>query len=290
MNPEEVIERERRWALPAALAAFVAVVVFVVLVIVSSNKFGATGDAEHLREINKDSGTFVLISVMQGLAAALLAAPLTYLFQAASARSDTMRRQLIGLVIAGPLFLAVAYVLNGIVVHDAAPEFVAKGIVGNGDHADQVARDLIADQSLQGLGIGFLIGGGLGFAIGTAYSCFYAMRTGLLTRFWGSLGMALGVVSVINAQFFQFTLLWMVYLGLLIIGRSPGGRPPAWAAGKAIPWPTPGEKAAESLSAEEEPSGLDAPAPGRDGDEGEEAAAADPPQSPGERRKRKRRR
>jgi hypothetical protein len=289
LSPGEIIERERRWALPAALATFVAVVVFVVLVIVSSSKFGATGDAEHLREINKDSGTFLLISILQGLAAALLAVPLTYLFQAASARSDVMRRQLIGLVIAGPLFLAVAYLLNGIVVHDAAPEFVAKGIVGNGDHADQVARDLIADQSLQGLGIGFLIGGGLGFAIGTAYSCFYAMRTGLLTRFWGSLGMALGVVSVINAQFFQFTLLWMVYLGLLILGRAPGGRPPAWAAGEAIPWPTPGEKAADSLAGEEEPSGPDAPAPGRD-DEAEEQAAANLPPPPGERRKRKRRR
>jgi hypothetical protein len=289
VSPGEIIERERRWALPAALATFVAVVVFVVLVIVSSSKFGASGDAEHLREINKDSGTFLLISILQGLAAALLAVPLTYLFQAASARSDVMRRQLIGLVIAGPLFLAVAYLLNGIVVHDAAPEFVAKGIVGNGDHADQVARDLIADQSLQGLGIGFLIGGGLGFAIGTAYSCFYAMRTGLLTRFWGSLGMALGVVSVINAQFFQFTLLWMVYLGLLILGRAPGGRPPAWAAGEAIPWPTPGEKAAESLAGEEEPSGSDVPARGRD-EEAEEPAAANPPRPPDERRKRKRRR
>jgi hypothetical protein len=286
LSPGEIIERERRWAVPAALAAFAAVVVFVALVIVSSSKYGATGDAEHLREINKGSGTFVLISVLQGLAAALLAAPLTYLFKAASARSDAMRRQLIGLVIAGPLFLAVAYVLNGIVVHDAAPEFIAKGIVGNGDHADAVARDVIADQSLQALGIGFLIGGGLGFAIGTAYSCFYAMRTGLLTRFWGSLGMALGVVSVINAQFFQFTLLWMVYLGLLILGRAPGGRPPAWAAGKAIPWPTPGEKAAESLSADDEPTGADAPAPAGDGDE----APADPPQPPGERHKRKRRR
>ena len=41
------------------------------------------------------------------------------------------------------------------------------------------------------------------------------MRTGLLTRFWGSLGMALGAVSFI---FFQFALLWFVYLGLLLLG------------------------------------------------------------------------
>jgi hypothetical protein len=76
------------------------------------------------------------------------------------------------------------------------------------------------------------------------YTCLHAMRVGLLSRFWGSLGMALGAVSFI---FFQFALLWFVYLGILLIGRLPGGRPPAWAAGEAIPWPTPGEKAGAAL-------------------------------------------
>ena len=33
----------------------------------------------------------------------------------------------------------------------------------------------------------------------------------------------------------------------LAIGKLPGGRPPAWAAGEAIPWPTPGEKAAAEM-------------------------------------------
>ena len=77
------------------------------------------------------------------------------------------------------------------------------------------------------------------------YTALYGMRTGLLTRFWGSLGMALGAVSFFPV-FFQFAVLWFVYLGLLIVGRVPGGRPPAWAAGEPVPWPTPGEKAASS--------------------------------------------
>ena len=64
------------------------------------------------------------------------------------------------------------------------------------------------------------------------YTCLYAMRTGLLTRFWGSLGMALGAVSFI---FFQFALLWFVYLGLLLLGRVPGGQPPAWERAKPSP-------------------------------------------------------
>ena len=75
------------------------------------------------------------------------------------------------------------------------------------------------------------------------YTCLYAMRVGLLTRFWGSLGMALGAVSFL---FFQFALLWFVYLGILLLRRD--SLPPAWAAGEPIPWPTPGDKAAAAWS------------------------------------------
>ena len=59
----------------------------------------------------------------------------------------------------------------------------------------------------------------------------------------------------------------------------PGGRPPAWEAGEAIPWPTPGEKAAGELEPEddwEEPRA------------GTESAAEDEGES-GPKRKRKQR-
>jgi hypothetical protein len=61
--------------------------------------------------------------------------------------------------------------------------------------------------------------------------------------------MALGAVSFL---FFQFALLWFIYLGFLLIGRVPGGKPPAWESGEAIPWPTPGEKAAAEISPPDE--------------------------------------
>jgi hypothetical protein len=31
---------------------------------------------------------------------------------------------------------------------------------------------------------------------------------------------------------------WMVMMGILLIGKWPGGDPPAWAAGDARPWPS----------------------------------------------------
>ena len=83
------------------------------------------------------------------------------------------------------------------------------------------------------------------------YTCLYAMRVGLLTRFWGSLGIALGAVSFL---FFQFTLLWFIYFGILLLRRD--SQPPAWETGEPTPWPTPGDKAAAAM---DPPSQLEEP-------------------------------
>jgi hypothetical protein len=288
LSPTEIIERERRWATPVALLSIFAVTLFAVSLVILVTSFSADGDAEALREIDTESGTFVLAYVIRAIGAALLAVPLLYLFRATAARSDAVRGQLIGLTIAGPLFLAGFAVFNALSLTDGASDFVAMGVAGSGDHADQVAENVIEDASLRGVAAGFGFAGTLGFAFAMAYTCFQAMRAGLLTRFWGSLGAAMGVASVLG-QFFQFTLLYIVYLGLLFGGWTPKGRPPAWAEGKAIPWPTPGERAAESLQGEQSEAGDDQnDAVGQDSD-AEQGATPNPAREPGERRKRKRR-
>jgi hypothetical protein len=81
----------------------------------------------------------------------------------------------------------------------------------------------------------------LGLVIGLVYIPLWSMRTGLLTRFWATLGMALGV-SLILLPFAQLGLvIWFVAIGLMLIGVWPAPRPPAWEAGAAIPWPKPGD-------------------------------------------------
>ena len=71
-----------------------------------------------------------------------------------------------------------------------------------------------------------------------------AMRAGLLTRFFATLGMALGGATILLlGQILIPDTLWFLWLGLLFfIGRTPRGRPPAWDAGEAIPWPRPGDE------------------------------------------------
>jgi hypothetical protein len=287
------------------MATFAAVALIIASLFVSN--VSGTGDAEVLRSVDVHSGSSLLSGLMRGVAFALLAFPLAYLFRAVRARSDRVRTQLIGLVVAAPLFLGLSSGFAALAQQEAADEFVAgeakstltakeakedcteereddgnDHLVDEYDPAkgesplkacettkreDDAASNAQTEAAFTPFATGLGIAGGLGFVVALFYSCLWAMRTGLLSRFWGSLGMALGIAALFGLM--PFVLLWFVYFGVLLLDRLPGGRPPAWAAGEAIPWPTPGEKAAAELEPEggwdESESALD---PG-EGDEGE---------------------
>jgi len=257
MSPRRVqLAWEARWSLPTAFAAFAAIGFVIAAIVVATQGVGGSGgDSELLRQVDEHRSAELISGILQAIGVGLLAAPLYYLFRSAKARSDRMRGQLVGVVIAAPLFLAVGAILTSVSSLHAASDFVsnevprlmAKGVALNSDRANEIAKETIDEASLRSLAAGFGLGGQLGFLVAMVYTCLYAMRAGLLPRFWGSLGIALGAVSFV---FFQFALLWFVYLALLLIGRVPGGRPPAWESGEAIPWPTPGDKAAADLAPE----------------------------------------
>ncbi|HEY2334842.1 MAG TPA: hypothetical protein VGH58_07550 [Solirubrobacterales bacterium] len=245
---------EERWSRPVALATFAAVVLVIVAIVIATQAVGSgSGDSGLLRDVDQHRTAQMISSILQAIGVGLLAAPLYYLFRAAKSRSERMRGQLVGVVIAAPLFLAVLAILSGVSTLHAASEFVsnevphllAKGVSLDSDHANEIAKETIEEAPLRPLAAGFGFAGQIGFVVAMVYACLYAMRAGLLPRFWGSLGIALGAVSFI---FFQLTMLWFVYLAFLLIGLVPGGRPPAWASGEAVPWPTPGDKVAAEIS------------------------------------------
>jgi hypothetical protein len=285
LSKAEVLEWERRWAVPAAIAALAAVALVIVAIAIVTQAVGTgSGDSTLLQDVNQHRTAQMLSSIIQAIGVGLLAAPLYYLFRAAKARSEKMRGQLVGVVVAAPLFLSALAILSGISTLHAASTFVsndvprllAHGASLSGEHANKIASEAIDNAPLRPLAAGFGIAGQLGFLVAMVYTSLYAMRTGLLSRFWGALGMGLGAVSFI---FFQFALLWFVYLALVLLGKVRGGRPAAWAAGEAVPFPTPGEKASAALSA----------------GNGDGPSSADPEAPPslepqdGERRKRKQR-
>ena len=277
---------EERWATPTALAAFAAVLFIVAAIVVATQGVGsAGGDSELLRNVDAHRSAQLISSILQAIGISLLAAPLYYLFRSAKARSDRMRGQLVGVVIAAPLFLAMLAILGGVSTLHAASDFVsnevphllAKGVNLNSDHANEIATETINEAPLRPLAAGFGLGGQIGFLVAMVYTCLYAMRVGLLTRFWGSLGMALGAVSFL---FFQFTLLWFIYFGILLLRKN--SQPPAWAAGEPIPWPTAGDKAAAAMESNPADNGglppqLDEPGDPQELEDPEETAGEEQP-------------
>lgn len=287
----EIVAWETRLAVPVGAATLAAVALLVGSNV--ANQVSGSGDAEILRSAHVHTGSVLLTGLMQAASFLLLAAPLFYLFRAVSARSDRVRSQLVGLVVIAPIFLAASSGLAIAARDNAAKQFVAgeaKSTLSaksasekcaeerneNGAKAfaeefeprqgetppaacerrkteDDEAENAIAEASPASLASGLGFAGGLGFVVALFYSGLWAMRTGLLTRFWASLGMASGVAFLLG-PLFVITLVWFIYFGLLVLGKVPGGKPPAWAAGEAIPWPTPGEKAATDLTGPSEGS------------------------------------
>ncbi|HET8813451.1 MAG TPA: hypothetical protein VFM51_00660 [Solirubrobacterales bacterium] len=307
----EVKAWEARWAIPVAIGGIVGAVLLFASTL--ADPVSGSGQAELLRSADAHSGGVLASKLMQVLGFLLLTLPLTYLFRAVQARSDRVRGQLIGLVVVAPIFLAISSGLSIGATNEAADEFVAgeakstltkqeaneecvderkdEGgdfLVDEYDPAkgeaplracedrkleDDQASNAVGEASLAGAVSGLGLAGAFGFAIALFYTGLWSMRTGVLSRFWGSLAMVAGIALFLGPLFFMVTLVWFVYFGLLVLGVLPGGRPPAWEAGEAVPWETPGEKAAAEL----EPEGG-----GQEGDH-------EPPSEPSDRRKRKQR-
>ncbi|MBM3668064.1 MAG: hypothetical protein FJW90_11435 [Actinobacteria bacterium] len=121
---------------------------------------------------------------------------------------------------------------------DAAEEGDEEG----DDPVEQRAEDLVDDNGTVSFSRALLLPALLGMVTGMVFFNLWAMRTGLLTRFMASFGMALGV-SLILLPFSQLVLIiWFLVLGLIMLGRWVKPLPPAWDAGRAIPWLRPGEE------------------------------------------------
>lgn len=268
MNREQVREREARWAVPAAVSALLAGILMILPNFLSS--ISGDGNAELLRSVDANSGNVMLTGLLQAGAFLFALPPLAYLFLAARARSERVLAPVLAIVILAPLMVAAGTVCFGQARQEAADQFVAgeakptitakevkeecegeKPLAAceTEEREDDAASNAISDASLTPVATILSLGGALLFAISLFYTCLWAMRTGLLTRFWGSLGMALGIAFLIG--FFILGLVWFIFLGLLFLGLLPGGKPPAWEAGEAVAWPTPGERAAAELEPDE---------------------------------------
>lgn len=251
MSRHSIIERERRWAPWAALGGVLPLLFFFAAVFTQPQAV-VSGDllTETLRTVNDNRDAVLLSSVLGSVGIMIAAIPLVYLFRAAQARAPQMNPMLIGFCVLGPLLYGVKGILLAVAQVDVAEQFVAQeGAVGD---IYTLSENLLEQSGLYTAAGGIELAGILGLLFAMVYTPLWAMRTGLLTRFHATLGMALGVVLIlgpIGRIALPGLMLWFLFLGLVILNRAPGRkRPPAWDAGEAIPWSRPGEEPVDAAA------------------------------------------
>jgi uncharacterized membrane protein len=281
----QILARERAWITRVGVAGILGGILALAGFIVLQSSIGGDANFESLAEAHENSSSVWIAGILTCIGYLLVAAPMYFLFRAAQVRSDRVKNQMVGLVLLGPLLLGLSapFISGG--TQEAANTYLdgkAKSTLSAADAKEECseeqedksaeefaddfpavdgktglaacedkkneeseASEAIKDSTMLKIGQFAGLAGGLSLVVGLLYVGLWSMRTGLLTRFWGSLGMAVGFASIIG--FSPLTFLWFIYLGLLLAGVLPGSRPPAWEAGEAVPWPTPGEKAAAEM-------------------------------------------
>ena len=201
---------------------------------------------------------------------------LAFLYRATAARRPETPAPLRYAVLAGPVTAAVGSAMFSIARAISASDFAGKP---RAEQTSDAAQDALAPAAAQA-GQVLLLVGTFAFALAIVFVSLNAMRAGLLTRFLGVLGVIVGVIWVLPLDPLGLVRsLWLIFIGLLIANRVPGGAPPAWSTGRAEPWPTQQQirEQREAARAGEAPAA-------------EPAAAATPASGQPARRKRKRRR
>jgi hypothetical protein len=311
---ERIIERERRWAVPAAIVALAPIFLYVasIVIVQRAGLAGGSSEAEQLASLHDHSGAVLVSSIVRGIGFFLLPIPILYLFLATKARNPRVQAAMVGFVFVGPILFGAQGIVQAIGAGQAASDFVqlppeptrtvaefqsqlnrdptqlekvtvysaensleveqttgefyavpsfpsedeskilsdldAKNVDNETDSdtgtgpPDAEATKTTDDNGTLQASQGLLFPAVLGLVVMMIYLSLQALRAGLLTRFMGSLGMALGASMILILPIAVLAMLaWTGFLGLLFVGRVPGGRPPAWETGEAVPWQRPGE-------------------------------------------------
>jgi hypothetical protein len=269
MSKQETFAFQGRWMRPAGIAAILAAALLVAAAIVGSVGSADT-TAEQLALYGDHSGRLLLSSVISALALILLVGPLYFLFRSARVRSERVRPFVGGLLVLGAVLVAAQSVLFSLGLKEASDEYLAgvpaveakarqaaqpqpqpKGqtttTASSAQGADErvsnakddFAEDKVSDSSKAQAARYIGLVGGLALIAATIYTLVWAMRTGLLTRFMATVGMAFIAALLLLPGLGPLGLvLWFAVIGLMLAGWWIRPLPPAWAAGEAIPWPT----------------------------------------------------
>ena len=187
--------------------------------------------------VDDNIATLLVSALLSGAGLVLMGVVMFFLARATQLRGGTLPRIAPRLPLIGAIGLAIGLVLSA---------------VGTGEHYDKLLAAESVDEVQNTEATGLLItgqsinlGGAVALGLGVGIVCLHAMRAGLLTRFLGVLGILVGAVigfsPFLGSGFSPVQMFWLLALALLLAGRWPGGDPPAWRTGQAVPWPTAAE-------------------------------------------------
>lgn len=234
---------------------------------------------DEVKFISHHAFTLIAGSVLAAVAVIALTLILLLLFDAASFRRPMTWRPARTLVLVGGVAVAVASIAHEVVYAIETHNFAT------GHDFTRTAVDNALTKGTPNQIVAYLsLLAGLALVVGMIVVLLNALRTGLVPRWMGILGMFSGLLILlpnVGATLQLIPAFWLVMMGILLAGKWMGGDPPAWEAGEARPWPSRAQMQAErSAKAKGEP----VPVPAVAGD----LAPAPKPQQAGTSRKRRR--
>jgi len=227
-------------ARPAAFAAFGAGAFTIASLVIEIAVIGEPADDRRgalIRIADNAPGLYASLAA-RVISLVLVAAALFYLLRATMHRRPEVPRIVAPLLPLAPLLFAIGGVLTQIDFGDLGDRFISSGA-----RTEARAEDLFEQRGVAGASIA--VAGNLCLALAFVFVSLNAMRAGLLSRFMGIIGIFVGGLLVLplvpgGQSFIQ--LFWVVALGVLFLGRWPGGRGPAWESGETIAWPSAAER------------------------------------------------
>jgi hypothetical protein len=183
-----------------------------------------------------DHHAFGLIAgaVLSALAIAALTVVLLFLFDAARFRRPQTSGVARPLIFIGGVGLPVLTLLGEAVQAFAAHKFVT----GHDFSTKAVEHALTKNPAYEILGYITPLAA-IALVAGMVTLMVSTVRVGLQPRWMGIVGgVGAFILLVPQQELSLITAFWMVGIGILLMGRFPGGDPPAWPAGAARPWPS----------------------------------------------------
>lgn len=190
--------------------------------------------AAEIRFYNHHAFGLIAGAMLSAVAIVVLAIVLLFLFDAARFRRPQTAPVSRPLILVGGIGLPVLTVVGEIVQALAAHNFVT-----GHDFTTHAVEQVVTKNSIYEI-LGYVTPlAAIALVAGMVTLMVSTVRVGLQPRWMGIVGGVGAVILLIPSQELSLiTAFWMVGVGILLMGRFPGGDPPAWSAGVARPWPS----------------------------------------------------